>query len=264
LSLPDGEVVLVSSSIDVYVGAAVARWDVMRRAGQLEVDEPGVRGLASCAEDPLTRLLVTDDRAYDLLAELLPDARAGIINVFAAAARCLELFDGHPAWKRGDARAMICRDLRTVPVSALPRELTLRPVRRLASAATDGVALEDAAAAVMLADPGITDPPDVLAGFLRSLPPAFRLFAAVDGDGVVRATSGSGVFGTAANVIFVSTHPDWRGRGIGRAMTAAALNAATERGATQACLDASDVGLSIYLRLGFEIVARTARFIRVG
>jgi GNAT superfamily N-acetyltransferase len=251
-----------TASIDVYVGAAVARWDVMRRPGQMEVEEPGVRGLLPCTDDPLIRLLVTDDRAYGVLAALLPDAEAGMLNVFAAAARCAGIVNGDSAWKSESVTAMIYRDLRTVPAVPLPSELTLRSVLRVNDDAPDGVPLEDAVAAAMLADPTIGYPPEVFADFLRSLPPAIRLFAAVDGDGAVRATSGSGAFGTEASVIFVSTDPDWRGRGIGLGMTAAALRAAKDCGAKQACLDATDVGLSIYLRLGFEAVGRATHFSR--
>ncbi len=46
------------ASIDIYVAAFVARCDARRRPGQVEVDGPGVRGLFSSAEDPITRLLV--------------------------------------------------------------------------------------------------------------------------------------------------------------------------------------------------------------
>jgi GNAT superfamily N-acetyltransferase len=248
----------------MYVGAVLARWEAMRRPGQREVDEPGVSGLLSCADDSRVRLLVTDDRAYDVLTALLPDARAGMIDIFAPAPRCAELVGGYSAWKSESVKAMICRDLRTVPAVALPSELTLRPVRRLAGDAPDGVALEHAAAAAMLADRRIDDPLDAFADFLRSLPPAVRLFAAVDGGGAVRATSGCGAFGTKASVIFVNTDPDWRGRGIGQAMTAAAMRAARDRGARHARLDASDAGLSIYLRLGFEAAAQMTRFARAG
>ena len=59
----------------------------------------------------------------------------------------------------------------------------------------DGVALTQAVAAAARADPRISDP-DGLEAYLRALPHAFRLFAAVDRAGVVRATSASGVFGT--------------------------------------------------------------------
>jgi predicted N-acetyltransferase YhbS len=60
--------------------------------------------------------------------------------------------------------------------------------------------------------------------------------------------------------MFVNTDPNWRGRGIGQAMTAAALSAAQGLGAQHACLDATDAGQSIYSRLGFEPVTQTTRF----
>jgi len=96
------------------------------------------------------------------------------------------------------------------------------------------------------------------------LPPTMRLFAAVDDNDVVRATSGSGTFGPQATVIFVNTHPSWRRRGIGHAMTAAALRSARTAGASQACLDASDAAIATYLRLGFETVARATQFFRAA
>ncbi|HEY3736415.1 MAG TPA: GNAT family N-acetyltransferase [Jatrophihabitans sp.] len=114
----------------------------------------------------------------------------------------------------------------------------------------------------VLADPMTGEGPEELAIHLRSLPSAFRLYAAVDGDGAVRATAGCGVFAADATVIFVNTHPCWRLRGIGRAMTAAALRAAQDAGARCACLDASAAGLPIYRQLGFETVARAIRYFR--
>jgi ribosomal protein S18 acetylase RimI-like enzyme len=183
-----------------------------------------------------------------------------MIRVFAVAARCAGLVGGHPAWRPAPATAMVCPDLEGLPTVAPPSDLTVRPVRRLAGDAADGVPLEDAVAAALLADPGIKDAPEALADYLRSLPPATRLFAAMDAGGAVRATSGSGVYGTDASVLFVNTDPRWRGRGIGGAMTATALRSARDRGAQRACLDASGAGLSIYRRLGFEGVAQMTRF----
>ncbi|HEY7633315.1 MAG TPA: GNAT family N-acetyltransferase [Thermoleophilaceae bacterium] len=203
---------------------------------------------------------MTDDRAHDLVATLLPKAHDGMINVFAAAARCTQLVEGCRAWRGQPATAMVCRDLRTVPTLTLPNDLTLRPVRRLADDASDGVPLENAVAAAKLADPRIEDPHTVFAGYLRSLPSTVRLLAAVDAADVVRATSGCGAFGTAASVMFVNTDPNWRRRGIGQAMTAAALRAAQGLGAQHACLDATGAGRSIYSRLGFEPVTQTTRF----
>jgi ribosomal protein S18 acetylase RimI-like enzyme len=252
------------ASVGVYVAAFRARRDVVRGIGQAEVDEPGVLGLLSSGDDPSARLLVTDDRAYDVLVALLPGIRRGMIKVFAAATRCAELVDGHLSWGSGEATAMICRDLDRVPQAALPPALTLRPVRRLDDDPPGGVDLQEAVAAAKLAAPGIEEPAAAFGEYLRSLPHAFRLFAAVDDAGEVRATSGSAAFGAAADVILVNTHPDWRSRGIGQAMAAAALRAAQERGARQACLDASEAGVGIYRRLGFEAVSQVTRFRRSG
>src|SRR5262249_8071360 len=142
--------------------------------------------------------------------------------------------------------------------------LTVRAVQRLADDAPDGVSLQDAARAAMLADPRIDDRLDVFANDLRSLPPAVQLFAAVDRDGVVRATSGSGAFDIDATVFCANTDPEWRRRGIGHAMTAAALRGARERGVRRACLDATDAGRRIYSRLGFEAVTKMTRFLRTS
>jgi ribosomal protein S18 acetylase RimI-like enzyme len=245
---------------DVYVAAFVARCKAMRPVGRPAVDEPGVLGLLPSDEHPSIRLLVTDDRAHEVLAGLLPVSRAGMVNVFAGAVRCADLLDGLAAWRPEAATALVLRDVGTVPALPLPDGLRLRPVRRSPDDGAGGVPLEDAVAAALRADPSIDDPPRAFAGYLRSLPATTRLFAAIDGRGVVRATSGYAVFGDAADVLFVNTDPDWRGRGIGLAMTAAALRAARDHGARSACLDATDAGLSIYRRLGFEVVTPTTRF----
>ena len=231
--------------------------------------------------------MVTDDRALETLASLLPGVRAGMIDVFAAATRCTALIGTQsPAWRAEALTAMSCGDLRAVPAPALPEGLSLRPVRRHGgsggggggggvpgaggihgaggvhgvSGVPDAVALEDAVATAIRAIPGIAETPRALTAYLRSLPIAFSFFAAVDAGGAVRATSGAGAFGPEATVIFVNTEHGWRGRGIGRAMTAAALCAARDAGARRAGLDASPAGLPIYVRLGFDVVGPMTRF----
>jgi GNAT superfamily N-acetyltransferase len=250
---------VVAALLDVYVAAFVARCVLYRTHGQVLVDEQGVHGLLPSSVDPHARLLVTDDRGYDVLSALLPDARRGLITVCAGATRCAGLLDGHPAWRSAAATAMVCRDLNAVSAPRLTDELTLAPVRRLAHDAPEGVTLTQAVAAATRADPGISDPDDLKA-HLRALPHAFRLFAAVDSTGVVRATSGSGVFDTTATVIFINTDPEWRRRGIALSMTATTLRMAEQSGARQAGLDASEAGMRIYLRLGFSPVTPTKRF----
>ena len=114
-----------SASLDAYVAAFLARCDATRRPGQAKIDEPGVHGLLPTSDDPHARLLVTDDRAHDVLSALLIDARAGIINVCAAAGHCASLLATQVAWRRGMAMAMVCRDLHTVPTVRLRSQLTL-------------------------------------------------------------------------------------------------------------------------------------------
>jgi ribosomal protein S18 acetylase RimI-like enzyme len=251
---------VLPTSAEIYVDGFVARCHIMRRPDQRELASAGLNGLVSSTSDSATRLLVTDDRAYGALAELLPVIRAGLITVLASAGRCAELVERQGAWRPDTVTAMVHRELWTVTAMALPCGLTLRPVRRRANDPRNGVSLDDAVEAAMVASSAIRDPPEVLANYLRGLPSAFRLLVAVDGDAAVRATAGAGVFGEEGTVIFVNTDPDWRGRGIGRAMTAAALRSAVDSGARRASLDASDAGRSIYERLGFEAVARATRF----
>jgi ribosomal protein S18 acetylase RimI-like enzyme len=89
--------------------------------------------------------------------------------------------------------------------------------------------------------------------YLRRVPAGVRYLAALDETGAVRGTAACAVMGDSAGVFFVATHPNWRGRGVGTAMTNAALAAAREDGATVAALDASSTaGAAIYRRLGFQ------------
>jgi ribosomal protein S18 acetylase RimI-like enzyme len=232
----------------------------MRSRGHRTVDGIGLRGVLPGTEDPRIQLLVIDDQAHDALADLLTEARGGVIRIFETATRCAHLVADRLAWSSDTVTAMVCSDLHTVPSLSLPSDLTLQPVQRLGDDGGGGVALADAVAAAMSASSAIEGPPAVFAEYLRSLPSTFRLFAAIDRHGVVRATSGSGVFGQYATVIFVNTDPDWRGRGVGQAMTTQALRAASCAGARQASLDASGAGRSIYVRLGFESAGRVIRF----
>jgi len=252
-----------ATAVKLYSAAFVARWGPMQNPG-CTIEDEGLRGVVPGAEDSAARLLVTDDHAHDALAAALPHARAGMIRVFETAERCVELVADQLGWGSDTVTAMVCRDLNAVPRLLIPDDLTLQPVRRLAEDRADGVALADAVAVAVAAAPAIKDPPGVLAQFLRTLPSTFRLLAAVDSGGTVRATSGFGVFGCYATVLFVNTDRDWRGRGIGRAMSAHALIAAQRAGARQASLDASDAGRSVYRRLGFEIAGSVKRFIGPG
>lgn len=95
------------------------------------------------------------------------------------------------------------------------------------------------------------------AALLRTIPPALagerialRYLGRLDGRAV--ATSRISIGGGVAGLYAVATLPDVRGRGIGRAMTLAALDAGRALGYRIGVLQASDSGFPVYRRLGFR------------
>ena len=228
------------------------------------MDGLGIHGLVSVDGASPAQLLVLDDRAFDVLAAVLPLASAGTVRVHEAAGRCAELLRRDRTWTPKAVTAMVRRDLGTVPDQSLPTGLTLRPVCRVPEDPPDGVPLTDAVAAAGRAAPAGEVATAALVTYLRSLPVGPRLFAAVDDDGTVRGTSGSRTFLSEAYVFFVNTDPGWRRRGVALSMTAAALRSAAKSGATRASLDASGPGIPLYRRLGFTAVARMTQFSRSG
>jgi GNAT superfamily N-acetyltransferase len=61
--------------------------------------------------------------------------------------------------------------------------------------------------------------------------------------------------GETVGLYFVATAPAWRRRGLGAAITAAALEMARQREAHWAVLFASSMGYSVYRRVGFSDLA---------
>jgi GNAT superfamily N-acetyltransferase len=206
-------------------------------------------------------VLVTDDRALQVLTARWTKLHARVTNVFAGATECHDLMT-RAGCRQEPCTAMVSDDLDAIPELDLCDGLTLRPVSRTAADA-DGVPLRDAADSALRSDPSAAPAADLddFVEYLRGVPNA-RFLAAVDGQGVVRATAAAATFGEVAGVFFVNTDPGWRGRGVGTAMTAAALRAAAGAGARSACLDSSALGLSIYLRLGFTSVSANTLFVR--
>ncbi len=97
-------------------------------------------------------------------------------------------------------------------------------------------------------------------GFGAELP--MRSFLArLDGRPVATAL---GVFAGGGLVITnVATLEDVRGRGLGRAVTLAAMHAGAEVGATVAVLQSTEMGLGVYGRLGFEAFGRYRVLLRL-
>jgi GNAT superfamily N-acetyltransferase len=246
--------------VEEYLAGFRDRVHSMQHPGQEVLDAPGILGLIGRSAEALDgRVLVTDDRAREVLARREPDLRARVVYVFDDAEASYDLMSRVGGYRRTPCTAMVCTDLAVIPDLALPAGLVPRPV----GAGTAAVPLAAAAAAALRSDPDMapTTDPDSFVDYLRSIPHATYL-AAVDDASVVRATAASATWGPTAGVFFVNTDPAWRGRGVGTAMTAAALRAAAALGASRACLDASELGLSIYRRLGFESAGRITQFVR--
>jgi GNAT superfamily N-acetyltransferase len=81
-------------------------------------------------------------------------------------------------------------------------------------------------------------------------------------DGVPVARSMVVLSGTMAGVTNVYVAPSARRRGFGTAMTASAIAAGREMGATKACLEASVMGRPLYERMGFREMYRYLRLRR--
>lgn len=104
---------------------------------------------------------------------------------------------------------------------------------------------------------------NLFGGAEENLPPMAALYQKVLGSdrmlfyaaliqGQVVATAKLFLDGGLAGIHAVSTHADFRNRGIGRAITNAALKEAQRRGAQRAVLQASPLGEAVYRKLGFK------------
>jgi GNAT superfamily N-acetyltransferase len=79
---------------------------------------------------------------------------------------------------------------------------------------------------------------------------AWQHFVAFDGE-VPVATTSVLIAGDLSGIYFVGTLPAARGRGIGSAVTRAAMRCARDAGATRAALQSSESGYRVYEGLGF-------------
>ena len=94
----------------------------------------------------------------------------------------------------------------------------------------------------------LQETPPTLAGE----PVPLRYLGRMDGRPV--ATSRIAIAAGVAGLYAVATLPPWRGRGVGRAMTVAALEAGRSIGLRIGVLQASDSGVPVYRRLGFRTI----------
>ena len=116
--------------------------------------------------------------------------------------------------------------------------------------------------ACMVAGAGFGMPDDLAAGFadlfarIADAPAVASrmLLARLHGRPVATALAVAN--GEAVVIYNVATLPDARGRGIGGAITLAALREGQSRGATLGVLESSEIGYGVYRRLGFRDAGR--------
>lgn len=225
------------------------------------VDESGIVGSPGTPSRS-GRLLITDDRACTVLQNL-GELRAHAVAVEKTARNCRRYMRSLGSFKEEPATAMFAEDVSRIAEAELPAGLKLRPVA-LDGDRAGAVSLENAAAAAKKADPDLAHLSlSELTAYLREIPAA-DFTVAVDEQGSIRGTAGSNVFGSDAVVFFVTTDVPWRGRGVGTAVTRAAIRSAEQRGARQLSLFATPAAERIYRRLGLQAVAELTLFSPLG
>ncbi|HEY7025061.1 MAG TPA: GNAT family N-acetyltransferase [Candidatus Limnocylindrales bacterium] len=246
---------MVETALDIYLDAFVAP-----RRHELDspvvLNAPGVRGVA------LIRLLGSDDSGYDRFVAEVNGPGRGVVFVLDQAPRCNEFMRTQPGWSGHSEMAMVLRDIQAVSGSEPPNGLVLRPVIRGSADNEQAVSLKRAADVAIASDPSAPTSPEEVISWLSGLPDSVRVFAAVDQKGIAHATAACHVFGEYTQIFFVSTEPEWRRRGIGHAMTVGVLRAAASLGARHAILHATEDGLSVYKRIGFEPIGMLTRYSR--
>jgi ribosomal protein S18 acetylase RimI-like enzyme len=91
--------------------------------------------------------------------------------------------------------------------------------------------------------------------------PAVALFVGYVDDTPV-ATSRINVLGDVGDINGVETLPAYRRRGIGTALTWAAVAAGRDRGCTAITLSASPIGYPVYLKMGFQPICTYRTYVR--
>ena len=152
-------------------------------------------------------------------------------------------------------------------IGAGPPLMVLDDVDRV-PAPPEGVAITevgpgDVADTITASAIGNTMPPHLAEVFanedLVEEPDVAIVLARIDGAAV--ATAMTVLTGPAIGIYAVSTVPEHRGKGLGAAVTWAAVAAGRERGGTWSVLQSSDMGKGVYERMGYRVVG-DYRFIR--
>ena len=146
----------------------------------------------------------------------------------------------------GDPIPGMAVDLDTIPPMEFSQDVRVEEV-------TDDAALKVCS---HTAANGFQLPPEAVDGYMRFVEsygfgPRRRWFLGYL-DGSAASVALVVLHRRVAAVYCVATLPEMRGRGLGNAVTLAAISAAKQAGYKVAVLEASDMGLPVYKRLGFQ------------
>lgn len=207
-----------------------------------------------------TRVLdIYGDGALDFLRSIDPATLAkGSLLVRGDAPNVTAYLCSLGNFKQERQTGMICTDLAGVPRPPLPDSLQLSRVQ-VGDISDPRLPTTAAFAAAIEAEDG-PPPGSMLPAVLRMAARPVQLFAAVDRGGSIQATSAAAASGTTGMLWGIGTMHDWRGQGVGTAMTAVAVHGAADLGATTLLLDATEQGESIYRRLGFTAYGTTVEW----
>jgi ribosomal protein S18 acetylase RimI-like enzyme len=161
---------------------------------------------------------------------------------------------------RGDVVPGMAADLTKLPADPVPEDLVIERVRDVeALRAFAGMICDSFGMPRWLVEPCV----DLcMTVGLEEDAPLVSYVGRIDGDVV----TGSSVFYGAgvAGIYNVGTLAAYRGRGIGRAITAAPLLDARERGYRVGILHSSPVGFNVYRGLGFEQYCEIQHYVWLG
>ncbi len=155
---------------------------------------------------------------------------------------------GFPDWQ--SVPAMVLAPISEVPDA--PRGLRIERVTTsdalvpFRETAFEGFGLPVAAAKLFLTEP------------MLAMPTVRFYLGRVDGEPA--ATAALVATGAVAGIYWVATREPFRGRGLGAALTWAAIRGGRELGCTLASLQASDLGRPVYERMGFAHVGTYRRY----
>jgi ribosomal protein S18 acetylase RimI-like enzyme len=240
----------------------IETWSLFGRLpGASVVDEAGVLRIVTGAPDPL---------ANAVLRTRIPLGRDSDAAIGAAIEATIARFDAAdlpwtwwslPSDVPGDIVERVARRgssaIESAPLMVLADLDAVTP-RSVAGLAVERVRDDAGIEAFLRLAEGALELTAVVGGLLRSLAgvtglgddaPIRHYLGRLEGEAVGIATLHLG--GRVAGIYNVGTPEAFRGRGIGSALTMAALVDARASGATTAALQSSELGLGVYRRLGF-------------